>query len=38
MSTGQMVVLGLVLLVWLVIHSGLAKWMVVSMILGWILG
>lgn len=38
MSTGQLVLLGVVLLVWLVIHSGLATWMVVSMILGWILG
>jgi|GEM_PF-6153870 len=38
MSTGQLVVLAIVLLVWLVIHSGLAKWMIVSMILSWILG
>lgn len=38
MSTGEMILVGVVLLVWLIIHSALAKWMVVSMVLAWVLG
>lgn len=38
MSTTQLVLLAVVLLVWWAIHSGLLKWMAVSIILGWLLG
>lgn len=38
MSTAQLVLLAVVLLVWWAIHSGLLKWMVVAWVLDWIFG
>lgn len=38
MRPGQMVVLGLVLLVWLAIRTGFAKWLILAMVLESIFG
>ncbi len=38
MSSAQLVLLAVVILVWWAIHSGLLKWMVVAWIFGWVFG
>ncbi len=38
MSASQLVVLVIVLLIWLAVHSGVFKWVVIAAIFNWVFG